>query len=229
MSPVNSPNKVFLPGTGLAASMYNRLDVSQNSTCIDIDQMSNFDTCVTSIANQIPDASVITGYSMGARIAANIAIKYPQKTSGLVLVSFNAGLNENERDSRKLHDEKLATLAKQNLAKMYETFDENNVFDTYIDLDEYRLKDPAVVAWQLNELGLGSSSNIEEQLMEIRVPVLYITGIRDSKYVTLNQKYKKKTAFSFHMKLDSDHRVPFACPNVLSSNIEWFISNVVNG
>lgn len=228
MSSVSSTPMVLLPGTALSASMYNMLDLSNPSHCIDIDQLLSFEETIKTIEDQIPNDSLIIGYSLGARLAANISL-ISNKVKGLVLISFNAGIeNIEEKVSRKEQDYIMAQLAREDLAKMYKRFDTNPVFDSELNIDNLRLKDSKVVAWQLEELGLGASPYLKERLMELRIPVMYLTGIRDTKYVELNKQYKKKTAFAFHFSLDSDHRVPISAPYSLSRHIEWFTDNVVN-
>ena len=74
-------------------------------------------------------------------------------------------------------------------------------------------------------MGLGKMPNYEERLIELRIPVLYLSGSRDLKYTQLNARYKKKTPFSHHRVLDSDHRLVQNNPMGIDLNIKWFAEN----
>ncbi len=228
--------RAFLPGFALGSSMYSRLEAAQSSQCIDIEPESTWEKTLRELSTTIKPGSLGVGYSLGGRIALGLALEYPSLFSGLVLVSTHAGLSDladiSERTSRIASDEKYAQHVVHERQAMFEKFDEQNIFDpldvaTQNFLNETRLVDNETIAQQLRVLGLGSMPGYEQRLIELRIPVLYISGARDAKYNQLSARYKKQTPFSHHRVLDADHRVPLIAPRTLSLNIEWFAQNVL--
>lgn len=210
--------------------MYSRLDAASNGHCIDVGSYDTFDDTVLSILENCEEKSMLVGYSMGARIALGAALANPHRVSGLVLISAHAGLEESQKLERKRKDEELAEIAENDVKKMFEILDQKSVFDTHDgEVETSRIRDGNVLVKQLRVLGLGSYPFTPDDLMQLRMPVLYVSGSRDKKYTDLNASYKKKTPFAHHRVLDSDHRVPFVAPNTLSLLIEWFDAQVLNG
>gem|GEM_PF-3057126 len=224
-------NAVFLPGFAQAKSMYSRLEVFNDSGGIDIIPNTSWDETIRSISKKVELNSVVVGYSMGARLALGLALDHPEKVKALILISLNAGLSDDKsKKDRLVADEKLANEVSVDFDAAFSKFDANPIFDNNGQSNSFaedRLKDKDLIVDQLKILGLGNMPNYEERLIELRAPVLYISGSRDKKYIELNARYKKKTPFSHHKILDSDHRVVQSNPFGVSLNIEWFSNNFV--
>ena len=206
---------VFLPGFSQKKSMYSRLEVFPESTGIDIVPKDSWSTTISNISNKIGQDSLLVGYSMGARIALGIAIEFPGSVRALVLISGHAGLqDENLVNQRLREDTKLADDFESSIDRAFSVFDENLVFDQNV-----------LKADQINQHRIMDSPFYEERLNELRIPVLYLSGSRDPKFCELNMRYNKKTPFSHHRVLDSDHRVVQNNPLGVSLNINWFSNN----
>jgi pimeloyl-ACP methyl ester carboxylesterase len=222
-------HRVYFPGFGLTPSMYTRLDPLASERGIDIVPSETFHETAASISTALNPGSIAVGYSLGARLALHCALEHPSLFSGLVFISGHCGLVGDEKSQRIDDDQALAREFTQDLEKGFETLDRRDVFSEKInDIDQYRIKDPHVLTNQLKFLGLGNTPYMEDRLVELRIPVLYVSGTRDEKYTSLAARYKKKTPFSHHRVLDSDHRVPMIAPHTLSLLIEWFDDHVVN-
>lgn len=216
----------FFPGFGLTNDIYTRLEVSGNKNCIDIVPDTTWDKTLSNIACKIESGSIAVGYSMGARICLGLTMQNPHLFKGLVLISVNAGLDGEEKQKRKLLDEDNVELIRNNPDEFFYLFDKQAMFDTSnttSDLShKYRIADSETIANQLEVLGLGTMPNYSKRLIEIPIPVLYISGSRDPKYIELAKLYSSNTAYSFNKVIDSDHRVPLNSPRILSKYIEWF-------
>lgn len=228
MTNSTTTNFALLPGFGLDNTMYSNLDIYENAQAVEVEHSLTWEHCLEYVSGQIDENTILVGYSQGARIALATAIENPQNISGLVIISGNTGIsNEDERLARCKADIALAELALTNFNDFWEKFDKNDVFDTPIS-NEDRINNGEVLSQQLMNLGQGLMPDYGERISEIRVPVLFASGIRDNKYSVLARAMKKKTAFSHHILFDSDHRVVHNTPKNLSLAIEWFSNNVVN-
>lgn len=225
-------SQIYLPGFALMPSMYSRLDLDENKLCIDLDARDSLDETITSLTNKIEPGSIAIGYSMGARLALATALREPSLFSGLVLISLNAGINDiSERKKRFDQDRELGDLLVQNIDKGFERLDDSEVFETSEQnsdfIKENRIASTEILIKQIHALGLGSFDCLEDEMINLRIPVLYLSGSRDPKYCSLSAKYKKLTPFSHHRVVDSDHRVPINAPRTLSLQIKWFSDNVL--
>lgn len=225
-------DKVYFPGFGLKPSMYSRLDLGENSSCIDLNVQTTLEGTISEIVSDTPSESIAIGYSMGARLALACALSHPGHFSGLVLISANVGIQDSTQRRERMHqDADLIEKFQNDPGRGFEALDRNEVFEQNDSdqnfLKEHRIQEPEKLTKQLQVLGLGSFDSLESQLIDLRIPVLYISGSRDQKYCEINARYKKGTPFSHHRILDSDHRVPISAPRTLGLNIDWFANNVV--
>ncbi len=225
-------SRIFLPGFALHSAMYSRLDAAQDASCIDIIPAQSWDATIANISDSIETGSIAIGYSLGGRLALGAALSHPNKFAGLVLISAHAGLTDTQSKERRIQDEIRAQEVLGDREEMLKKFDTNELFDPLDENDQSvltssRIPDNQILADQLRILGLGSMPHYEQRLNELRIPVLYITGVRDVRYCSLAMRYKKQTPFSHHRVVDADHRVPFATPRILSLYIEWFANNVL--
>ena len=68
-----------------------------------------FAGCVDHVLSRAPERFTLCGYSMGGRIALNVAMAAPERVQRLVLVSTTAGIeDEGEREERRAADRLLA-------------------------------------------------------------------------------------------------------------------------
>lgn len=134
--------------------------------------------------------AVIVGYSMGARIALQVALDDPPAVAGLILESPSAGIADPaERATRRAKDEALALhLEVDGLQAFLRTWEANPVF-----LGDQRLprarrdrirRDRAAntiagLAGTLRGAGQGAMEPLHDRLHEIHVPTLVLAGSLD--------------------------------------------------
>ena len=227
MTNSKTTNYALLPGFGLNNTMYSNLDIYENAQAVEIEHSLTWEHCLQYISGQIEEPTILVGYSQGARLALATSIEFPENIAGLVIISGNPGIdNDDERQERCKADIALAELALSDTSAFWHKFDANEVFDGPID-DHDRIKSGETLAHQLMNLGQGLMPNYNDRISEIKVPIMFASGIRDNKYSTIARAMKKRTAFSHHILFDSDHRVVHNTPKNLSLAIEWFANNVV--
>ncbi len=142
------------------------------------------------------------GYSMGARFCLHLALARPGLVDGLVLISGTAGLEDPaERRARRESDETLAELldpvdsrspAPIPVASFLHRWLENPLFDGVspaADGWEERLHNTGPgLASSLRLAGTGTQRPLWGSLRRLAMPVLLITGEKDTKFGALGRR-----------------------------------------
>lgn len=150
----------------------------------------NWSASIEQLAESAPPSSILIGYSMGARLALGLALKFPRRFSGLVFVSGNPGLESaSDREQRRLSDEQIAKrIESEALEPFFEQWYQAEVFASLSgELRHQEIqrklrrasKDwPAI----LRANSVSQQPNFWPQLNELSVPMLVVAGELDQKY-----------------------------------------------
>lgn len=131
---------------------------------------------------------VYVGYSLGGRVALQVALERPDLVERLVLVSATAGIEDDEvRAERRAADEELAQfLESRGVDAFLERWLSQDMFATLApsaaDLAARRGNTAAGLAAALRHLGQGSFTPVWARLAELAVPVLVVAGEHDDAY-----------------------------------------------
>ncbi len=172
-----------LPGHG-ATTVERRFDWSLAATA---DLVAE-----TLAALRIPSADVV-GYSMGGRVALQLAVAHGAAVNRLVLESASAGLaTDAARARRRAADAQLAAaIARDGIAAFVRRWEALPLFRSLArqppsvrdELRRHRLAcDPAGLAASLRGAGLGSQPWLGDRLAALAMPVLLVTGEHDAKF-----------------------------------------------
>lgn len=148
-----------------------------------------------------PDRLVIYGYSMGARLALQLAVSLAEKPEPsvtpvhLLLESGTAGLRtETERRERRDSDRRLARQILTDFEGFHQSWDTLPVFatktppspeHTQTHRDTRAAQQPRHLAASLQAFGTGSMPALHEQLAHLSVPVTLLTGSYDTKFTAI--------------------------------------------
>lgn len=156
----------------------------------------------------------LVGYSMGGRIAALYATRYPDKIASLVLESAGLGPStEEERTSRAEKsaamiarlDESTAANPSAPLLAFVDYWEGLPLFKTQSELDEYtkahlreeRLaNDPAALRCNLEQAGQHCMDDLRPALARLNKPLLYLVGERDVAYTEIARSLMRAWAQS---------------------------------
>jgi 2-succinyl-6-hydroxy-2,4-cyclohexadiene-1-carboxylate synthase len=139
---------------------------------------------------------VLVGYSMGARIALHTALQHPDKVRGLVLVSGTPGLrSDSERADRRTSDEALAEHIEEiGVSQFITEWLSNPMFQglsaQYADIPNRNTNTEQGLANSLRYAGTGTQTPLWDQLKNLQMPVLIITGERDKKFTDIGREMK---------------------------------------
>ena len=169
---------------------------------------------------------VLLGYSMGARLAMHAALLAPDLFSGLVLVSGNPGLaNEEERHARRMDDERWASrFESEEWASVMREWNAQPVFagGEIVERPESR-RAGAVCA--LRAWSLGRQLDLAPHLRGLDLPILWIAGERDTKFAAIARGIRFLDPRSaVWLAPSAAHRVPWEAREVFVARVEDWIA-----
>ena len=147
------------------------------------------------VAESMP-SGVLVGYSMGARIALHTALQHPEKVESLVLVSGTAGIDTaEEREARRLSDEALALrITEIGIPSFIEEWLSNPMFKglprELADIPSRRANTSQGLGDSLRYAGTGTQNPLWNQLQNLNMPVLLVSGEEDRKFTDLARRMK---------------------------------------
>lgn len=165
----------------------------------------SFEAALATLASQIRDRFVspvfLAGYSLGARLALGLLVRFPDLFAGALLIGVAPGLSSPERERRVEADAKAAaSLRRQGLPAFLESWRKLPLFANQADLQaELRAEqeainlahDPAALAATLEVLSPGRMPDFRPSWPAIGVPVELMVGARDEKFLDLAREMQK--------------------------------------
>ncbi|OEH93144.1 2-succinyl-6-hydroxy-2,4-cyclohexadiene-1-carboxylate synthase [Bacillus solimangrovi] len=145
----------------------------------------------------------LLGYSMGGRVALSFAVTYPESVERLILESSSPGLKTiEERINRCEADQKLARKIESNgiewFVKMWSEIplfsSQRRLSDDLLE-KQYELRmrnDSYGLVNSLRGMGTGSQPSLWDQLQDLSMPILIITGNEDEKFCNIAKEMTKK-------------------------------------
>jgi 2-succinyl-6-hydroxy-2,4-cyclohexadiene-1-carboxylate synthase len=138
----------------------------------------------------------IAGYSMGGRIGLTLALRHPELFAKAIIVSASPGLRtEEERISRRQSDEGIARKIERNFAGFIEAWYDQPLFATlkthplFREIEAKRKQSsPGNLALALRLLGTGFQPSMWDKLPENRIPMLFVVGEKDLKFVEIGRQ-----------------------------------------
>lgn len=151
---------------------------------------------IDDIAGMGPHAFTLAGYSMGGRLALQIALALPGRVKHLILVGASPGIRDAvQREQRRAADEQLADeLEGMTIDAFARRWAQTPVLagqsprlEAEVHADRLR-NTPLGLARALRGLGTGALPSVWERLGELGMPVTLVAGERDRKFSAIAEQ-----------------------------------------
>lgn len=170
----------------------------------------------------------LVGYSLGGRLALHALLDQPGLWKGTSLISTHPGLQEEgERATRIVNDGiwamRMLTMKWDDLMHKW---NEQPVFaySKHFDRKEEDFERD-VLADVLTHWSLGQQENLREKISQLELPIQWIVGKNDSKFMDLSKTIDLKHPKSQILAVeDAGHRVPWDNPSRFISILKTLIS-----
>lgn len=185
------------------------------------------------ISEQLHIPLFLYGYSMGGRLALQLAIHRPELFKGVILESATFGLEgETERQARQALDARRADAITGNFEGFLAEWQQKPMFrsskiapplmETMMEIQKQQ--NPFWLSNSLLGFGTGTMPCIKDKLSDIKVPVQLIAGKKDSKFLHINNQMEKEISEgTLEVIEDAGHRIHLEQPEKLNRILKTFI------
>lgn len=147
------------------------------------------------VGRKISEPTTLIGYSLGGRVALHMALENPL-IKKLVLISCSPGMRtQDERTKRQEEDHAWAKEMEHDFESFLFHWYSQAIFtdfrqhESFVRTLERRAKhNPHLLSRVMLEASQGLNPSHWERLSELKIPVLYICGEKDAKYVKIGRE-----------------------------------------
>lgn len=176
--------------------------------------------------------NLLIGYSMGGRLALHALLQNPSLWSGAIIISAHPGLKDSEDHEKRIVNDLKWSKRFQN--EPWETLLKDwNAQEVFHGMPTFERKETQYsrksLAEALEEWSLGKQENLKEDIEKLNLPILWIAGERDKKYVCIAESMqfchpKSQTWIA----PDCAHRVPWESPSLFLEQVKQFSKDSLN-
>lgn len=234
---------VDLPGHGHSFSDQHLCKNASKGIDVSVELAATF--LMKLICNITTKEVILVGYSMGARIALNMALKCSEKVDGAIIISGSPGLESKSiRRKRAAQDDALAQyLISHGLECFLETWYSSKLWESLRNHPHFKQiigkrakhRDIQALAKSLSDLSVGRQLPLWKDLKQCKTPFLFIAGEMDPKFVDISKKmysycgnspnHRDNTCEMMIMK-DCGHAVHLENPLPLITTVRKFITEL---
>lgn len=175
----------------------------------------------------------LAGYSMGGRMALAFACAHPNKVSALVLESAGLGpKTEQQHAAMQRRDaETIERLATSSIEEFVDYWEQLPLFETQHHLPQDvrdRLRrgrlanDPRALARTVRGTGQHSMTDYSDRIGHLPMPILYIAGILDRKYLKIAENLAHEENVSCVL-LNTGHNTHLEDPETFARQVSAFL------
>jgi len=164
------------------------------------------------------------GYSLGGRLALQIALDHPSSVDALVLISTNPGIEDPAvRSLRRGTDDELASWIESNGVEAFlDRWLAQPLFSHLEHARHNRLDSAEAITHQLRTLGQGAQHPLWDRLHELAMPVAVVAGDHDEKYSTIARRVASTIGSNarLHIVPEAGHALLHETPPVVADILQ---------
>ncbi len=180
--------------------------------------------------------AAMVGYSLGGRIALDLACKHQELLSRLIVEAASPGIeNEGDRERRKAQDGALADeVERKGIQWFVDFWQETPILssqkglppETFRRNRRDRLSNSAeALALSLRAAGTGEMAPLWKSIGGLTIPVLLVVGKRDAKYAKIAEAMQRKIQGSVLAEIEgAGHCVHVETPEIFADLVERFLA-----
>lgn len=173
---------------------------------------------------------ILMGYSLGGRLSLHALIDSPNVWQGAIIISAHPGLvTKEEKEERLKLDsnwEKLFASAEWNA--LLSTWNQQAIFTTQTSTPRFE-KDFSreTLCKVLKKWSLSQQDNLRDQIGKLTIPILWIVGANDRKYVNIAKDIQLQNPLSnIWIAPHASHRVPWDMTDDFLLRINSFFQTI---
>jgi 2-succinyl-6-hydroxy-2,4-cyclohexadiene-1-carboxylate synthase len=175
------------------------LDLPGHGQAADCERPITFAGCVRDVLARAPERFALCGYSLGGRVALQVALAAPVRVARLVLISTTAGIEDaSARAERRRADEQIAEDLERRGQAGFDSFIERwrtqplfaadpAAVGALAREDQHRNR-PDALAAALRGIGTGAMQSLWGRLGELSMPATVLVGERDAKFRAFGER-----------------------------------------
>jgi len=177
---------------------------------------------------------LLHGYSMGGRLALQMALQHQNYFDGLVLESANCGIsNTQQRRQRKQLDAKWAKQITNDFSAFLSNWKKLKLFDSPHAVDEQLVQryheiqseqSPKALSASLRGFGTGSMPAVCHKLPELELPTLLLAGSADEKYQQINNNLVDQLPNATFSSIKAGHRTHLDNPSAFVAELRNYFN-----
>lgn len=175
---------------------------------------------------------ILMGYSMGGRFGLHALLQNPCIWKAAIIISAHPGLkNSQEKKQRLEHDQHWAKrFLEDPWDQLMQDWNNQDIFNSGIspfqrlekDYDRLALSD-AFCHWSL-----GKQDDLSERIAQLEMPILWVVGENDRRYVERAHSLTFKNSQSkVQVVQGAGHRAPWDQPEIFQSIVTQYLSTIV--
>ena len=226
---------VMVPGFTQSASAWRGVAAAApdlDIVALDVPEAPTFADTAAAIAEAGGEA-IYVGYSMGGRLCLEVAVQRPDLVEGLVLVSASPGIADDaERAARLVADRALADHVRAVGVEAFLTEWLAQPLFASLPADAAQLAERAAahtvasLAHQLVDLGQGAQEPRWDELVDLDMPVMVLTGDADAKYEAIGDAMFEAIPDCLRLTLPGGHALPLEAPAAVAAALTTFVHDL---
>jgi 2-succinyl-6-hydroxy-2,4-cyclohexadiene-1-carboxylate synthase len=189
----------------------------------------SFDGCAADVLAAAPEQFALCGYSLGGRVAQQVALAAPERVTRLILVSTSGGISDDAaRAARVAEDQAFADdLDRMTIEEYADRWMANPLFDGTSPeaarwwREDLLRNDPIALAEVLRTIGGGAMAPLWDRIGTLTMPVTLVVGGRDAKFIDYAERYAQLLPQAEVHAIDgAGHGLPREAPRELAAIIE---------